>query len=152
MEEKNEKPKVKTKRRVPGLVPICDSRKRLLPQLKPIQSGRPSPFSSKTPLNLPSGPNQVKNSGPKTSNTPKIELKIDFALLRQEKLKQEAREKIHTIQTVRVDTSQIENMEVDESNTASDSSLLRAWNDVRVLNSREYDSLAKEMDLQGMIC
>lgn len=39
-------------------------------------------------------------------------------------------------------------MEVDESNTASDSSLLRAWNDVRVLNSREYDSLAKEMDLQ----
>lgn len=39
-------------------------------------------------------------------------------------------------------------MEVDEPNTASDSSLLRAWNDVRVLNSREYDSLAKEMDLQ----
>ena len=34
MEEKNEKPKVKTKRRVPGLVPICDSRKRPLPQLK----------------------------------------------------------------------------------------------------------------------
>merc|ERR1712227_957055 len=62
MEEKNEKPKVKTKRRVPGLVPICDSRKRPLPQLKPIQSGRPSPFSSKTPLNLPSGPSQDKKT------------------------------------------------------------------------------------------
>jgi len=43
-------------------------------------------------------------------------------------------------------------MDVDEDNGASDSSLLRAWADVRELNSREFESLAQEMNLEEMIC
>ena len=41
-------------------------------------------------------------------------------------------------------------MDVDDAK--SDSSLLRAWADVRELNSREFESLAKEMNMEEMIC
>jgi len=145
--------KVKSRRRVPGLVPICDSRKKKLPELKPITANRLSPFGSVVKGQTKTQkPNAAASGIPcaSSANTAKIELKIDWNVLRQEQLKREAKEKISRLERVNVTQTPLETMDVDDAK--SDSSLLRAWADVRELNSREFESLAKEMNMEEMIC
>lgn len=107
------------KRRVPGLKPICDQRKKkALPKLKPIGGQQ---------------------------NSQKIELKVDIQSWRRHKDQIEKRMKLEKIDRIKI----TESFKNDENDTgvmdcSEDSSLKRAWKDVRELNSNEFKSLEKE--------
>jgi len=116
------------KRRVPGLKPICDQRKKKsLPKLKPIGGQQ---------------------------NSQRIELKVDIQSWRRQKDQIEKRMKLEKIDRIKI----TESFKNDENDTgmmdcSEDSSLKRAWNDVRELNSNEFKSLEKEsIDFINQMC
>ncbi|CAG5096064.1 Oidioi.mRNA.OKI2018_I69.XSR.g14461.t1.cds [Oikopleura dioica] len=113
----------KQRKRVPGLVPIRDKRKRKIPELKPLNP----------------------SSHAKIQRDSLIPLKIDFSLIRE---RQNAAPKLESLNKIQVNKPEKVNSQPSSPcEEENDSSLLRAWKSCRVLSSREIESLTKELGI-----
>ncbi|CBY09202.1 unnamed protein product [Oikopleura dioica] len=113
----------KQRKRIPGLVPIRDKRKRKIPELKPLNA----------------------SSQAKIQRDSLIPLKIDFSLIREKQKTAPKRSSLNKVQVTKSGTvSSNSSSPCDEDN---DSSLLRAWKSCRVLSSREIESLTRELGI-----
>jgi len=127
--ENGQKQPSKQRKRIPGLVPIKDKRKRKIPELKPL------------------------NASPKAKiqRDSLIPLKIDFSLIREKSEQLKSAPKLESLNKVQVTKSGTTKINSNPSSPIcdeeNDSSLLRAWKSCRVLNSREIESLTRELGI-----